>query len=263
MNDILHDPIMRNLCLCYMDDVLTHAPTLLELIKRTLYVLSIFAEHDLYCKPSKCQFHVQSLEYLGLILSPGKISTDPTKVSGIQEWPTPLNLHDVRSFTGFTNYYRRFIPKYATICQPLDDLKRKNQPFKWTPECQQAFDSLKSMFLEYATLLLPNSFAPFYLETDASAFASGAVLYQLDDDNQLKPCGYISQRFTPTERNYQIYDRELFAIIRALNTWRHYLLGSPFPVQVYCDHANLQYWREPQRLSPRQARWHLLISQFP
>jgi hypothetical protein len=105
---------------------------------------------------------------------------------------------------------------------------------------------------------------PFYLETDASAFASGAVLMQKDDNGLLHPCGYLSRTFSPTKQRYQIYDRELLALIRALVEWKVYLEGAPHSVTVFTDHDNLQYFRSGQQtLNKRQARWSLFLSQFP
>lgn len=262
MNDIFRDEILKNHLLIYMDDILIYATTLSELITQTKTALSILLKHDLYCKPSKCTFHSQRLPYLGLIISPNHIETDPTKIEGITTWPTPLNLKDIRSFTGFTNFYRRFIPHYADIVKPLDNLKRKDQPFIWTDVEQKSFNLIKTEFAQRPLLLMPNPYNPFILETDASKVATGAVLRQYNENGYLKPVGYLSQSLDAAQRNYEIYDRELLAIIRALTAWKHYLLGSPHPVTIWCDHQNLTYWREAKRLTPRQARWHLLLSQF-
>lgn len=109
---------------------------------------------------------------------------------------------------------------------------------------------------------MPDKTKPFILETDASKVASGAVLRQYDDNGLLQPCGFISKAFSPTEQCYQIYDRELLAIIRALMCWRHYLLGSPHRITLWCDHKNLTYYRSPQRLSSQQGAWLLILSQY-
>lgn len=263
MNDILAKQINANKCIVYMDDIMIHAATLEQLISNTLEVFEVLKKHKLYLKPVKCRFHQLEVPFLGYIISESQIKTDPTKIQGIVDWPTPKNLRDIRSFTGFTNFYRRFIPNYATICRPLDQLKRKNIPFVWTERQQAAFQALKDLFSKQPLLMQPDPSKPFYLETDASAVATGAVLRQLDKDNQLRPIGYISQALNQTQRNWQIYDRELFAIIRALQIWRHYLLGSPHIITVHCDHKNLTYWRQPQRLTPRQARWQNELSRYP
>jgi hypothetical protein len=108
----------------------------------------------------------------------------------------------------------------------------------------------------------PDKMKPFYLETDASKHATGAVLMQHDSNGDLKPCGFISKALTPPEKNYQIYDREMLAVFRGFKMWRHYLLGAEHPTTVRCDHKNLLYFRAPQLLTPRQARWQIFMSQF-
>jgi hypothetical protein len=128
----------------------------------------------------------------------------------------PKNLKQVRSFLGFGNFYRRFIQRFSHIVRPLTALTKKDRPFDWTSECEHAFQGLKKRFLEAPILTMPNQDEPFYLETDASAFASGAVLMQKDGNGHLHSCGYLSRTFSETEQRYQIYDRELLALIRAL-----------------------------------------------
>jgi RNase H-like domain found in reverse transcriptase len=109
---------------------------------------------------------------------------------------------------------------------------------------------------------MPDVTKPFVLQMDASKWATGAVLKQANEEGKLHTCGFISHTLTPTGRNYQIYDRELKAIVKALQERRHLLLGSPHPIQVHCDHKNLTYYKEPQMLMPRQVRWDLLLSMF-
>jgi hypothetical protein len=102
---------------------------------------------------------------------------------------------------------------------------------------------------------MPDTTKPFILETDASKWAIGATLLQKQDDGQLHPCGYLSHALTQTERNWQIYDRELYAIIYALDEWKYLLLRGEHTLTIHCDHKNLTYYRTPQRLTARQARW--------
>ena len=184
-----------------------------------------------------------------MVVEPGHVTMDPVKLDGITSWPTPTKVRDVQSFLGFANYYRRFIPEYSTIARPLLDLTKKDHSWNWTPACQKSFDKLKKLFLSQPVLQLPNPSAPFALATDASKFTSGAVLLQTDPNGKWHPCSYLSQSFSPAKRNYDIYDRELLAILHALKAWRQYLSGSPFPVQVFTDHKNLTYFRQAQHLN--------------
>lgn len=187
---------------------------------------------------------------------------DPVKLMGIKDWPVPHNVKGVRSFLGFGNFYRRFIDHFSEIAKPLNDLTKKGLKWEWTPECQKAFRELQKKFLEGPTLQMPDTQKPFAIESDTSKWATGAVLCQQDINGDWHPCGYISNGFSPTERNYEIYDRELLGIIRALETWRHYFIGSPFPVTILSDHKNLTYFRMAQKLNRRQARWSLFPSEY-
>ena len=109
---------------------------------------------------------------------------------------------------------------------------------------------------------MPDQTKPFQIECDASKYASGAVLTQNDGNGNRHPCAFISKTFSETERNYEIYDRELLAIIRALEEWRHYIQGSPHTTLILSDHKNLTYYREARKLNRRQARWSLYLSEF-
>ena len=199
-------------------------------------------ELDLHLKLEKCTFAMQEVEYLGMIVQPNQLAMDPVKLDGIAKWPTPTKVKDIWSFLGFANFYCHFIPNYSNIACPLIDLTKKNLPWTWISVQEVAFSSLKALFLSRPILHLPNPTAPFTLATNASKHALGAILLQTNENGDWHPCSYLSP---PAEWNYDIYDRELLAVIRALKTWRHYLHGSPFPVQVFTNHKNLTFFRSP------------------
>ena len=131
---------------------------------------------------------------------------DPTKLSGITDWPTPAKVKVVRLFLGFANYYQQFIGNYSNIAYPLIDLTKKYQEWRWTPSCQKAFDGLNEEFSKQPVLTLPNLNKPFAIATDTSKDASGGILLQADFHGEWHPCSYLSQSFFPTERNYDIYN---------------------------------------------------------
>jgi hypothetical protein len=187
---------------------------------------------------------------------------DPAKVKGLLEWPAPKMIKQVRSFLGFRNFYQKFIRKYSDIARPLNELLKKNKEFNWTHEAQRAFETLKKRFSEEPVLMMPDMTRPFQIESDASKYTSGGVLTQLDGNGNRHPIAFISKSFLAAERNYEIYDRELLGIIRALEKWRHYIQGSTHTTTVLSDHLNLTYFRSPQKLSPRQARWALKLSEY-
>ena len=262
MNAIFKDMIDEGWMVIYMDDILIFSNDIDEHQRRTLRVLKRLQENDLFLKPEKCLFDVPEVEYLGMIVRENQIAMDPVKVKGVLEWPEPTNVKGVRSFLGFGNFYRRFIDHFSDIAKPLNELTQKNRQWEWTAECQKAFDTLKQRFASAPVLTMPDWTRPFVIESDASKWASGAVLRQRDANGDLHPCAYLSKSFSETERNYEIYDRELLGIVRALEEWRHYLEGSGHPVTILTDHKNLSYFKQPQKLNRRQARWALFLSQF-
>ena len=222
-------------------------------------------ENDLYLKPKKCEFCKEKIEWLGMVIQEGKITMDPRKLKGIQDWPAPTTVKQVQGFLRFGNFYRCFIRGFSEIAQPLNELLKKDRKFEWTTECQQAFNNLKICFTSgpvQAVLVMLDQMKPFQIECDASKYVLGAVLTQLDSNGDRHPCAFISKTFSPAQRNYEIYDRELLAIIRALEEWRHYIQGSPHTMIVFSNHKNLTYFQEARKLNRRQARWSLYLSEF-
>src|ERR1700734_2772882 len=262
MDHTFADMIEEGILIVYMDDILIFSKDESTLEDNTKRVLERLRKHDLFLKPKKCEFSKTKIEYLGMVIEEGKVSMDRGKLRGIQEWPTPTTVKQVRAFLGFGNFYRRFIRKFSDIAGPLNDLLKKDKTFDWTKECQQSFDNLKRRFTEEPVLMMPDHSRPFQIEADASKYASGAVLTQCDVNGDRHPVAFISKTFSATERNYEIYDRELLAIIRALEEWRHYIQGSPHETIVLSDHKNLTYYREAKKLNRRQARWSLYLSEF-
>ena len=262
MDSIFADLIEKGYVIIYMDDILIFAKTKELLQEYTRMVLQKLREHDLFLKPKKCEFEKERIEYLGMIVQEGRISMDPVKLGGIKDWLTPTSVKQVRSFLGFGNFYRRFIKNFANLARPLNDLLKKDIKFEWTTEHQNSFDTLKKRFTEEPVLMMPDQSRPFQIEADASKYATGAVLTQTDSNGDRHPVAFISRTLSPTERNYEIYDRELLSIIRALEEWRHYIQGSGHTTEVLSDHKNLTYFRKAQKLNRRQARWSLYLSEF-
>ena len=249
MNDFFHNMIVEGWLVIYMDNLLIFSPDEQIHTERTKRVLQCMMDLDLHLKLEKCTFTATKVKYLGMIIHPGQLAMDPVKLDGIAKWPTPTKVKDIQSFLSFTNFYCHFIPNYSNVACPLIDLTKKNIPWLWTMTHDTAFSQLKSLFLFKLILHLPNPSQPFALTADASKYASSALLLQTDSNGDWHPCSYLSQSFSPAECNYDIYDHELLAIIRALKTWQHYLHGSPFPVQVFTDHKNLTFFRSPQHLN--------------
>ena len=172
----------------------------------------------------------------------------------------PTNKTEVQSFIGFINFYRRFIANFSHIAKPLHWLTG-NQDFEWGTEQQQAFDAFKERLCSEPVLRISTDDGPFCVETDCSQFAMGGVLSQYID-GKWHPIAYRSEALTAAERNYEIHDREMLAIMKALEDWRQYLLGAKHRVEVWTDHLNLTFFRSPQKLNRRQARWNTELQPY-
>ncbi len=189
---------------------------------------------------------------------------DESKVHAVLNWPLPSNIKELQRFLGFANFYRRFIRGFSSIAAPLTNMTKKGlRRLEWTAEVHKAFDQLKHQFTTAPILHHPDPNSPFVVEVDASNIGIGAILSQRQGDPaKLYPCAYYSRKLTPTERNYDVGDRELLAIKSALEEWRHWLEGARHPFTVFTDHRNLEYLKTARRLNPRQARWSLFFSRF-
>ncbi|KAF8665020.1 hypothetical protein AX16_000666 [Volvariella volvacea WC 439] len=142
---------------------------------------------------------------------------------------------------------------FSKHAKPLTHLTG-NVEFIWTDEQQKAFESIRDKICEEPILHIPQSEGKFRIEADSSEFANGGILSQFVN-GQWRPITFCSKSLSPTERNYEIYDKELLTIMQALEDWRQYLVGTPEPFEIWTDHQNLTYFREPKKLNRRQARW--------
>ncbi|KAH0609353.1 uncharacterized protein H6S33_012839 [Morchella sextelata] len=212
INDILR-PYLDQFVTAYLDDILIYSETLSEHKEHIQKVPKVLDENHVHLKPEKCEFMVQETKYLGLILTPNGNRMDPKKVIDVLEWSTPTNLHDVQVFLGFANFYRRFILGYSKIVAPLTALTKKNVKFEWTDDREEAFQTLKKMFTTAPILTHFNPDRRIVIETDASDYVSAGILSQRDDEGILHPVAFFSKKHSPAECNYEIYDKELLAII--------------------------------------------------
>jgi hypothetical protein len=201
-------------------------------------------------------------KYLGFVIEAGKgISMDPAKVTAITSWEAPTTVTGVRSFLGFANFYRTFIKNYSDLAIPLTQLTHKGAAFSWNEQCEQAFQKLKVMFTEAPILVRFDPDLETIVETDSSGWCIGGTLLQLQPGGMFHPCAYFSKKNSPAECNYEIYDKEMLAIVRCLEAWDSDL-RSVQEFQVRTDHKNLEYFMTAQKLTERQMRWLLTLSKF-
>ena len=243
----------------FLDDILVYSRDLEAHVSHVRKTFEILRQHSLYAKVSKCEFFKTSVHYLGHVVSDHGLSPDPAKVRAVEQWRVPTNVSEVRSFLGLAGYYRRFIRDFARIAAPLTNLTRKDRPFTWSLREGEAFNELKTVLQNAPVLQLADQEKDYIVTTDASDFAMGAVLSQVWDDGE-HPVAFESRKMNPAEQNYPTHERELLAVIHALRTWRHYLLGRRFIIVT--DHHSLKFLQTQPQLSRRQARWLELLAEF-
>ena len=189
------------------------------------------------------------MEFLGMIIGQGEIKMDERKLEAIEKWKPPTSVKGIQSFTGFANFYRKFIPDFSNIVAPLNLLTRKGEPWVWTQLQQRAFERLKHIFSSTPVLQIPDVTHPFSIMTNTSLLATGVVLMQADENSDLHPCAYFSCTFSSAQHNYDIYNCELLAVILALEEWCQYLQGTAHPITIITNHKNLSYIKDPRKLS--------------
>ena len=212
-------------------------------------------EHQLYAKLSKYDFNRDRIQYLDHIISKEGISVDPKKIEAIMNWPTPINVTDVRSFMGLVGYYKRFIEGFSKVAHAITSFQRKGVKFEWTSKCEESFQWLNNLLTNAPVLKVVDPEKDFVVCTDACGKGLGGVLMQ---DNHM--ICYESRKLNEHEKNYSTHYLELVAIVHALNMWRHFLTGRRFKLRI--DHCGLKYLFDQPTLNARQAIWLDFLCQF-
>lgn len=245
-------------CLIYLDDLIIFGKTFEEHNKNLVSIFERLRKVNLKLNPLKCSFLKKELVYLGHFISAEGIKPDPAKIECVKQWPLPTTADQVKRFIAFANYYRKHIPNFAQICEPLNLLTRKNITFKWTDKCQYSFDKLREKFINPPILDYPD-FSPdnkFILKTDASGFAIGSVL----SNRNGKPIAYASKALNKAEKNYATIEKELLAIVWSIKHFRPYLYGRKF--EICTDHKPLIYLFSMKDPSSRLTKFRLLLEEY-
>jgi len=246
-------------CLVYLDDIIVFGCDFGSHLERLREIFSRLRAANLKVHIKKCSLFQRRVNFLGHVLTKSGIEVQSEKVEAVENWPTPRNLTELRSFVGLCSYYRRFIAGFADLASPLHALTRKHARFRWGPEQEEAFNKLKERLTSAPILGMPRDDGVYYLDTDASDIGLGAVLSQ-EQDGQEVVLAYASKTLSRTERNYEVTRRELLAIVYGLKVYRQYLLGRRFVIRT--DHSALQSLRRTPEPIGQQARWQSFIEQF-
>jgi hypothetical protein len=230
MNSIFAQ-FMRKFVLVFMDDILIYSKTLEDHVQHLSQVFAVLRDHKLFIKFKKCAFAQQQIDYLGHIISVNGVSTNPSKISTMVDWPVPKTFTNLRGFLGLTRYYRKFVKNYGILAKPLASLLQ-NKQFQWTTAAQTTFEGLKTAMTTTPILSLPDFDKQFIIETDACETGIGAVLSQ---DGH--PIAFMSKALSVANRKLSTYEKEFLAILMAVDKWRSYLSRQPFLIRT--DHKSL------------------------
>jgi len=256
MNHVLR-AFIGKFIVVYFDDILIYSKNLNEHLHHLRNVLSVLRSEQLYANFKKCTFCMEKIVFLvGYVVTTQGIEMDEEKVKAIRDWPTPKSVSEVRSFHGLASFYRRFVKDFSTIAAPLTEIVKKSVGFKWNNEQDEAFNLLKDKLCSALVLDLPDFTRAFEVECDASGIGIGAVLMQ-----DRRPIAYFSEKLNRATLNYPTYDKELYALVRTLETWQHYMWPKEFV--IHSDHESLKHLKGQGKLSRRHAKWVEFIETFP
>ena len=241
----------------YLDDILIYSDNEKDHEQHVKKVLGKLKEAELRVKLEKSRFHTQQVKFLGFIIKYGQIQMDKEETKAVEDWPKPEKVKDIQAFLGFANFYRNLIRSFSKITKPLNDLLKKGVSWKWEKTHQQAFEHLKQKFTEEPVLTTFDDTKRATIEVDASDYAMGACLLQED-----KPIAYFSKTFQSAEINYDVGDKELLAVVSALQNWRIHLEGAVQKTRILSDHDNLTKFTTTKELNRRQARWSEKLASY-
>ena len=259
------DVILQGLpgVICYIDDILITGSSDKEHLANLEGVLKRLQYHGVKLKSSKCHFMQDSVEYLGHRLSGSGLSTSSKKVEAVHLAPVPTNVQQLRSFLGMVNYYGKFISNLASILHPLNSLLKQNQKWKWTQECQKAFETAKEKLAQAPVLAHYDAALPLRLAGDASNSGLGVVLSHCLPDGSERPVAYASRTLTCSEQNYSQLEKEALSLVYGVKKFHSYLYGRTF--ELLTDHKPLTTILGPKTGIPsiaaaRLQRLSLLLS---
>jgi len=235
-------PFIAKIVVVYFDDILIYSLSLKDHKEHVRQVLETLKKEKLYANPKKKMCVCNRSHRLPWVCCEFQM-------------PTPTNVNEVQSFHGLANFCRRFVKDFSTIIAPLNDIVKKDVVIKWGQEQEKAFEILKDKLTKTSILALPNFTKTFEIECDASNIGIEAILLQ-----EGHPIAYFSEKLKGSHLNYSTYNKELYALVKALQNWQHYLFPKEFV--IHSDHESLKYLKGQRKLNKRHAKWVEFIEQF-
>ncbi|GJU28530.1 putative reverse transcriptase domain-containing protein [Tanacetum coccineum] len=247
-------PYLDKFVIVFIDDILIYSKNKEEHGEHLKTILNLLRSEKLYAKFSKCDFWLDSVQFLGHVIDSSGVHVDPAKIEAIKNWAAPTTPTEVRQFLGLTGYYQRFIKEFSLISKPLTKLTQKNKPYVWGDDEEEAFQTLKLKLCSAPILSLPEGSEDFVVYCDASLKGFGAVLMQRE-----KVIAYASRQLRKNEENYTTHDLELGAVVFALRLWRHYLYGTKCMANVFAD-ALSRKDKEPIRVRVENGMLMIILT---
>ncbi|MES9884237.1 MAG: RNase H-like domain-containing protein, partial [Sedimenticola sp.] len=248
------------IAMCYIDDILVFSKNLTDHLAHLQAVFDRLRSANLKLKPSKCRFATREVKYLGNIVTKSGVKVDPAKTKAMTDFPRPKNQHDLRSYLGLCNYYKRYVKGYSTIASPLYHLLKQDVDFTWTDQCEESFQNLKIALTSAPVLAYPDMNKQFILSCDASGTAISYILGQKDSQNREHPIAYGGRALTVSEKKFSISERECLALVEGVRHYRHFLEHQKFV--IITDHAALKWLQDLKHSSGRLSRWSMLLQGF-
>ena len=250
-------------CTVYIDDLVIFSNTWNAHLSQINSVFTRLADASLVLNLTKCEFVKAQVQYLGYIVGHGKVCPPLKKVEAISNLSQPQNRRELQRFLGMIGYYRRFVMNFSDVIAPLTDLLKKDKKFIWSPECQVSFETIKNLLMCQPILASPNFDLPFKMAVDASNIGAGAVLLQSDESGVDHPVCYFSRKFNSAQKNYAVIEKELLALIMALQFFSVYL--PPFfgpMITIFTDHHPLKFLDKFKYKNQRLTRWSLFLQEY-
>ena len=254
--------IKRKKAITYIDDTLMQAETKPEMMDIIQEYHRLLRASGLKAAPEKTNFFLRKVQFLGHVVSQDGIQPVAKKVAALKALKSPENKRDVMRVLGCLGFYSSYIKNLHVDSKPFHELTRDNVPFVWTAEHENLFNDLKDRISEDTILAIPSERYPFHIHVDSSSVGTGCILVQEFPEGK-GIVSFNSRIFNKSEQKMSTMHRELCGIVSALQTYEHLIIGSPFPIYVYCDHKPILYlWARRGKLSHRFFRYQLIITQF-
>jgi hypothetical protein len=260
MSNVLR-PFLNDFVVVYFDDIIIFSKDEAEHWEHVRKVLKRLQEAEINLKIKKCEFGVKETEFLGHIINGTTTRMQHEKVKAILEWPIPTEKEGIAGFRGLAGYYRQYVEKFSDRMRPLNEALTRKE-FIWGGKEESAFADIKNAYRDEQILILIDLEKQIYVHADASDYALGSEISQLDEKGKRRPVLFYSRKLTPAEMNYSTADKELLAIVQTMKKFQHYLRGTKYPVIVKSDHRNLRTFMTTKELNARQTRWAEELSSY-